>query len=146
MVHYYIFIKVTKQLNRLNKELNEIKSTLNQLNEKYKNAMTERIIIQEEKDLMERRLIAADKLIGGLSSENDRWKNDLVNLNNYMNKIIGNCLMNSSFLAYTAPFSYEFRIDMLFNNWYIKILESKIPISEPFKIENELSDEVIIST
>lgn len=139
-------MKVTKQLNRLNKELNEIMSTLDQLNEKYKNAMTERTIIQEEKDLMERRLIAADKLIGGLSSENDRWKNDLANLKEYMNKIIGNCLMNSSFLAYTAPFSYEFRIDMLFNNWYNKILESKIPINEPFKIENELSDEVIIST
>lgn len=139
-------MKVTKQLNSLNKELNEIMSTLNQLNEKYKNAMTERIIIQEEKDLMERRLIAADKLISGLSSENDRWKNDLANLKEYMNKIIGNCLMNSSFLAYTAPFSYEFRIDMLFNNWYTKILENKIPINEPFKIENELSDEVIIST
>lgn len=139
-------MKVTKQLNRLNKELNEIMSTLDQLNEKYKIAMSERTIIQEEKDLMERRLIAADKLIDGLSSENNRWKNDLANLEEYMDKIIGNCLMNSSFLAYTAPFSYEFRIDMLFNNWYIKILESKIPISEPFKIENELSDEVIIST
>lgn len=121
-------------------------ATLDQLNDKYKNAMTERTIIQEEKDLMERRLIAADKLIDGLSSENTRWKNDLANLEDYMNKILGNCLMNSSFLAYTAPFSYEFRIDMLFNNWYTKIIESKLPISEQFKIENELSDDVTIST
>lgn len=120
-------------------------STLDQLNEKYQNAMTERTIIQEEKDLMERRLIAADKLIDGLSSENNRWKNDLANLEEYMMKIIGNCLMNSSFLAYTAPFSYEFRIDMLFNNWYTKILESEIPISKPFIIENELCDELTIS-
>jgi len=120
--------------------------TLNKLNEKYKNAMTERAIIQEEKDLMERRLIAADKLISGLSSENTRWKNDLVDLEEYKKKIFGNCLMSSSFLAYTAPFSYEFRVDMLFNNWFPNIIENGIPITNPFKIEVELTDEVMIST
>lgn len=120
--------------------------TLSKLNEKYKNAMAERTIIQEEKDLMERRLIAADKLIKGLSSENTRWKNDLVDLEEYKKKIFGNCLMSSSFLAYTAPFSYEFRVDMLFNNWFPSIIEKKIPITNPFKIEVELTDEVMIST
>lgn len=119
--------------------------TLSDLNDKYTNAMNERMIIQEEKDIMERRLIAADKLINGLSSENDRWKIDIANLEEYMGKIFGNCLMNSSFLAYTAPFSYEFRIDMLFNDWYSKLLDSGLPISNPFKIEIELSDEVTIA-
>lgn len=121
-------------------------SVLSKLNEKYSNAMTERQIIQEEKDLMERRLIAADKLINGLSSENIRWKEYLANLEEYMKNIFGNCLMSSSFLAYTAPFSYEFRVDMLFNDWYVKIIESKLPISNPFKIQTELSDEVTIAT
>jgi len=120
-------------------------STLHELNEKYTNAMTERMIIQEEKDLMERRLIAADKLINGLSSENERWKTDLANLEEYIEKIIGNCLINSSFLAYTAPFSYEFRVDMLFSNWYNKLIKSGLPISNPFKLELELSDEVTIA-
>lgn len=121
-------------------------STLDKLNEKYKNAMTERAIIQEEKDLMERRLIAADKLIKGLSSENTRWKNDLLDLEEYKKKIFGNCLMSSSFLAYTAPFSYEFRVDMLFNNWLMNIKQYRIPITDPFKIELELADEVMIAT
>lgn len=119
-------------------------SVLDKLNEKYTNAMSERQIIQEEKDLMERRLIAADKLINGLSSENHRWKNDLADLEEYKKKIFGNCLLSSSFLAYTAPFSYEFRVDM-FNNWYTKIIESELSISKPFKIEVELSDDVTIA-
>jgi len=116
------------------------------LNEKYKNAMTERAIIQEEKDLMERRLIAADKLIKGLSSENTRWKSDLVDLEEYKIQIFGNCLMSSSFLAYTAPFSYEFRVDMLFSNWFPSIIQRGIPITNPIKIEIELADEVMIAT
>lgn len=133
-------------INKLNTELNNIMSMLEKLNEKYKNATLEQAIIQEEKDLMERRFIAADKLINGLSSENQRWKNDLTNLKENMKKIIGNCLMCSSFLAYTAPFSYEFRVDMLFECWNKKIIESELPISNPFKIEIELSDEVTIAT
>lgn len=125
--------------------MNQIISLLDKLNEKYEKAMNERAIIQEEKDIMERRLISADKLINGLSSENVRWKLELANLKEYMNKIFGNCLLCSSFLAYTAPFSYEYRVDMLFNNWYKKIIKSKILMSDPFKIEIELSDEVTIS-
>lgn len=121
-------------------------SVLNELNEKYTTAMEERKIIQEEKDIMERRLIAADKLIDGLSSENTRWKNDLADLEENMKKIVGNCLISSSFLAYTAPFSYEFRVDMLFNDWYKKLIENELPISIPFKIEIELSDDVTIAT
>ncbi|XP_050527907.1 dynein axonemal heavy chain 10 [Daktulosphaira vitifoliae] len=139
------FQLATNQLNKLNKELNQILNILNDLNEKYQKAMEERKILLEETSLMERRLIAADKLITGLSSENKRWRIDLANLKIDLLKIFGNCLMSASFLAYTAPFSYEFRIEMLFNDWYEKILGSGIPISQPFKLEIELSDEVTIA-
>lgn len=121
-------------------------ATLKTMNEKYQNAINERRIIQEETDIMERRLISADRLIKGLSSENHRWKNDLIDLEEYSKRVVGNCLMSSSFLAYAAPFSYEFRVDMLFNNWYEKIVDFKIPMSDPYKLEIELSDEVTIST
>ncbi|XP_050426983.1 dynein axonemal heavy chain 10-like [Adelges cooleyi] len=136
----------TDQLNKLNRDLTIIMNNLNELNERYQRAMEERKILQEETNLMQKRLIAADKLITGLSSENERWRNDYANLEIDMLKIFGNCLMSASFLAYTAPFSYEFRIDMLFNDWYNKILESDVPISQPFKLEVELCDEVTIAT
>lgn len=49
-----------------------LEENLNELAKNYENAMHERQQLQEEADLMERRLIAADKLISGLSSENER--------------------------------------------------------------------------
>lgn len=42
------------------------------LRDKYQTAIGEKQKLQEEAELMERRLIAADKLISGLSSENVR--------------------------------------------------------------------------
>jgi hypothetical protein len=50
-----------------------LEDALNALGLKYDNAMRERQILQEETDIMQRRLIAADKLISGLSSENARY-------------------------------------------------------------------------
>ena len=57
----------------------------------------------------ERRLLAADKLISGLSSERDRWVIDLGKLQIERTKVIGNALLSASFLAYMGPFSWEFR-------------------------------------
>ena len=45
---------------------------LKNLGEKYDAAMRERASLQEEAEIMERRLIAADKLISGLGSEKIR--------------------------------------------------------------------------
>jgi dynein heavy chain len=50
----------------------ELEDELKALNDKYEAAMMERQKLQEEAELMERRLVAADKLISGLGSENTR--------------------------------------------------------------------------
>lgn len=44
--------------------------------------MTESRKLQEEAEIMGRRLIAADKLISGLGSEDTRWKKELLELKN----------------------------------------------------------------
>ena len=59
-------------LDKLNREIAKVEAQLDALGTKYDAAMAERQILQDETDIMQRRLIAADKLITGLSSENDR--------------------------------------------------------------------------
>lgn len=60
------------ELERIQGELSDIQKELQALGEKYHAAIVEKQQLQEEAELMERRLIAADKLISGLSSENVR--------------------------------------------------------------------------
>lgn len=59
-------------MDNLNEEISKIEAVLHDLNEKYFIAMTERQVLQEETEIMQRRLIAADKLIKGLGSEYTR--------------------------------------------------------------------------
>lgn len=61
-----------RDLDKITKEIQALESELQDLNKKYEEAMAERQALEEEARIMERRLIAADKLISGLGSENVR--------------------------------------------------------------------------
>lgn len=67
------FFHSKRELERIQSELSDIQKELKALGEKYHAAIGEKQLLQEEAELMERRLIAADKLISGLSSENERF-------------------------------------------------------------------------
>ena len=66
------FHQAKRDLDKINKEVANLEKVLKELSEKYEAAMTEKQELQEEVEIMERRLIAADKLISGLGSENTR--------------------------------------------------------------------------
>lgn len=51
---------------------------------------------------MERRLLAAERLIAGLSSEKERWAADIKALEAAREQLVGDCLLCSSFLSYTG--------------------------------------------
>lgn len=61
-----------RDLDKINKEISALEAELQDLNKKYEEAMAERQALEEEARIMERRLIAAGKLISGLGSENIR--------------------------------------------------------------------------
>ena len=61
-----------RELEKIQKELASIEEELSRLSVQYEEAMAEKKALQEEADLMERRLVAASKLISGLSSEKAR--------------------------------------------------------------------------
>ena len=66
------FHQAKRDLDKINTEVSSLENELKMLGDKYEAAMSERQQLQEEAEIMERRLIAADKLITGLGSENTR--------------------------------------------------------------------------
>ena len=61
-----------RELEKIQRELASIEDELTTLSKQYEDAMTEKRALQEEADIMERRLVAASKLISGLGSEKAR--------------------------------------------------------------------------
>lgn len=66
------FFQSERELESIQSELGNIQKELQTLEGKYQAAIEEKHLLQKEAELMEKRLIAADKLISGLSSENER--------------------------------------------------------------------------
>lgn len=139
------YSEAVNYLASLNREIDRLQRTLDGLNNKYDTAMMRRQELQEETDIMMRRLVAADKLMSGLSSEQARWKIELAALYVEQSRLIGNCLLAASFLSYAGPFSFSFRQTMIYEDWLGDVLDRGIPLTEPFTIERNLTNEVEIS-
>lgn len=139
------YFQMKRDLAATEKELNAIEKELAALEKQFEDAMAEKTALQEEAEIMERRLIAADKLIGGLGSEADRWTLELEELKNRRIKLLGDCLLGAAFLSYQGAFTYEFRDDLLNKEWEPDVRKKNIPCSSPFKVESLLTDEVEVS-
>ncbi|XP_027024931.2 dynein axonemal heavy chain 10 isoform X2 [Tachysurus fulvidraco] len=139
------FHQSMRELERIQSELGDIQRELGALGMKYNEAMSEKQQLQEEAELMERRLVAADKLISGLGSENKRWTEDLEELKKRRVRLLGDCLICAAFLSYEGAFSWDFRNTMVYEVWQKDVMERDIPLSQPFRIESLLTDEVEIS-
>uniref|UniRef100_A0A1X7UR28 AAA+ ATPase domain-containing protein n=1 Tax=Amphimedon queenslandica TaxID=400682 RepID=A0A1X7UR28_AMPQE len=134
-----------RELANIQKELSNIESQLEALNKQFEEAMAEKRALEEEAEIMQRRLTAASKLISGLSSEKVRWLEDLEELKRKRHQLLGDCLLSSAFLSYVGAFSSDFRHHMLKENWEQDVISRNIPLSKPYRLEELLTNDVEIS-
>ncbi|XP_028292993.1 dynein heavy chain 10, axonemal [Gouania willdenowi] len=139
------FFQSKKELERIQSELSDLHREIQALQDKYQSAVEEKQLLQEEAEVMEARLIAADELISGLSSENQRWTKDLDELKQQRVCLVGDCLISAAFLSYQGAFSWDFRNEMVYKTWAQDVQHRRIPLSQPFRVETILTDEVQIS-
>lgn len=59
--------------------------------------------------------------------------------------LTGDCLTTSSFLSYSGPFDFMFRKTMIYEDWRNDIGTRAIPLSEIFKVEMLLTNDVEIA-
>ena len=74
-----------------------------------------------------------------------RWTQELDDLTKQRSRLIGDCLLGSSFLCYAGAFTWEFRHEMIYNMWCSDLVKRNIPISKPFRLEALLTNEVEVS-
>lgn len=112
------------QLEAANKDLANTEAILKELNDSLAVLNADKKIkgdelqgLQDMANMLTQKLNAAEKLIGGLSSEQVRWAADMEKFKEDKVKLIGDCLTASSFLSYTGPFNFVLRQKMIFETW-----------------------------
>jgi len=64
--------QAVRELDKINSDIQGLENELRGLHQNYESTTLDRQRLQEEEVIMERRLLAADKLISGLGSEKFR--------------------------------------------------------------------------
>ena len=134
-----------KDLAKLKKELTEIESMLERLRDALSRQTAEKEALKQEADKMAALLAVAERLISGLSSERLRWSTDIKSLESNRVKLDGDCLLSAAFLSYLGAFNYEYRKQLLYDVWMQDILEKKVPLSQPYNLQQMLTNDVEIS-
>ena len=87
------------------------------------------------------RLSLANRLVGGLASENDRWGIEVQRLRQTETQLIGDVLLGSSFVSYVGAFNNAFRRKLWEELWIKDMTARGVPISEGADPLNMLTDE-----
>lgn len=133
---------LNKKLRDDDTKLKMIERELSESNVKYTTSLEEREKLELEEERLKKRIAVLKELNENLSSENVRWQNESEVLSTNLEYLYGNCLIGAGFLVYCGPFTCEFRNEMIYDNWLRRVLQKQIPVSQPFRIESQLCEDV----
>ena len=82
----------------------DVNAKLKLLSDKFQAATDEKAEVENQAAAGKARLGMAERLVGGLSSENDRWGKEIDNLRESSTTLIGDCMLAAGFVSYVGSF------------------------------------------
>eukprot|EP00953_Heterococcus_sp_UTEX-ZZ885_P035270 18212-Heterococcus_DN1.PRE.7 len=89
------------------------------------------------------RLDRAQKLIGGLGGEKDRWTESVARLSALYDCLVGDAVVSAGMIAYAGPFTPDFR-QKLVKDWQAHLVAVGVPHSPGCDARTTLSEPVLV--
>ncbi|GAA6232467.1 dynein heavy chain 3, axonemal [Lates japonicus] len=124
-------------------ELKEVEDRLQSLNDDLAAMIAKKKELEDNIELCSQKLVRAEKLIGGLGGEKDRWTEAARQLGIRYTNLTGDILLSSGTVSYLGAFTVDYRTECQ-EQWHILCQEKKIPCSEDFSLSNTLGNQVAI--
>ncbi|XP_041823134.1 dynein heavy chain 3, axonemal [Melanotaenia boesemani] len=134
-----------KMLTVKRAELKKVEDRLQSLNDDLAAMINKKKDLEDNIELCSQKLVRAEKLIGGLGGEKDRWTEAAKQLGIRYTNLIGDILLSSGIVSYLGAFPVDYRIKCQ-EQWQILCQEKKIPCSKDFTLSNTLGNQVAIRT
>jgi dynein heavy chain, axonemal len=107
------------------------------------------MLVKKEKDLSaeiedcNKKLVRAEKMIGGLEGEKVRWTDTVKTLGEKSSLLVGDCLVAAGMVSYAGPFTASYRLE-LEEEWRAHIKRLGLKHTPNINMRNVLGDDVII--
>ncbi|KAJ3227682.1 Dynein heavy chain 7, axonemal [Clydaea vesicula] len=133
--------EVMKSLNEKRATLKAVEDKMAALDDKFKSMVAKKEQLENQVDSVSKQLIRAEKLIGSLGDERDRWTETAASLDIKFTCLTGDVLVSAGIVAYLGAFTKLYR-DECVTEWTFLCKEKKIPCSEDIKLTNILGEPV----
>uniref|UniRef100_A0A4X1ULL9 Dynein axonemal heavy chain 17 n=1 Tax=Sus scrofa TaxID=9823 RepID=A0A4X1ULL9_PIG len=137
-----------EKLSRIKNKIAELNANLSNLTSAFEKATAEKIRCQQEADATNRVISLANRLVGGLASENVRWAESVKNFRSQGVTLCGDVLLISAFVSYVGYFTKKYRNELMERFWipYINRLKVPIPTTEGLDPLSLLTDDADVAT
>ncbi|XP_049809049.1 dynein beta chain, ciliary [Schistocerca nitens] len=135
------------KLSVIKRKVASLEEQLAQLTADFEKATAEKLRCQQEADATTRTIELANRLVGGLASENVRWAEAVANYMKQGTTLPGDVLLVTAFISYVGCFTKQFRLDLLNKMWltFLRTLEPPIPITEGLDPLTLLTDDALVA-
>ncbi|KAJ8921300.1 hypothetical protein NQ315_013774 [Exocentrus adspersus] len=136
-----------EKLNNIKKKVASLEEQLAKLTADFEKATHEKLLCQQEADATNATIQLANRLVGGLASENVRWAKAVDSFKENGKMMPGDVLLTTAFISYVGCFTKQYRLDLLHKMWlpFFKTLEPPVPITEELDALALLTDDTIIA-
>ncbi|XP_059610636.1 dynein beta chain, ciliary isoform X2 [Phlebotomus argentipes] len=136
-----------EKLAIIKKKVASLEEQLAKLTADFEQATAEKLRCQQEADATQATIQLANRLVGGLASENVRWAEAVAEFMAQGTTLPGDTLLITAFISYVGCFTKQFRLDLMNKMWlpYLRALEPPIPITEGLDSLTLLTDDTTVA-
>ncbi|XP_041939413.1 dynein heavy chain 9, axonemal [Alosa sapidissima] len=147
--------KANAELATAQEKLTTIKAKINHLNEnlakltaKFEKATADKLKCQQEAESTARTISLANRLVGGLASENVRWADAVSSFRRQGRTLCGDVLLITAFVSYLGYFTKRYRLQLMDDTWrpYLSQLKVPIPVTPDLDPLTMLTDDADVAT
>ncbi|XP_029978186.1 dynein axonemal heavy chain 9 [Sphaeramia orbicularis] len=117
-----------EKLSTIKRKINHLNENLAKLTAKFEKATADKLKCQQEAESTAHIISLANRLVGGLASENVRWAEAVENFKKQERSLCGDVLLITAFISYLGYFTKHYRIQLMDNLWRPYLSQLKVPI------------------
>eukprot|EP00435_Cladocopium_sp_Y103_P019454 s3864_g4.t1 len=133
--------KARAELAEAEAELHKVQSEVAELDRQLQAAFHAKAELEANKEAQKRKTEAANRLLKGLETEQDRWTEDAATFASRRLKLVGDVALAGGFVTYCGPFNSEFRDKITQENFMQDIRQLKVPANNRVNMVEFLVDE-----
>ncbi|KAI8587105.1 dynein heavy chain and region D6 of dynein motor-domain-containing protein [Geranomyces variabilis] len=122
------------RLAEIQGKIGDLDRNLAELTAQFEKATADKLMCEEEARATQETIVLANRLVGGLASENVRWNLAVAKFKEQEKTLAGDVLMSAAFVSYVGCFSKRYREELLQEYWQKYLSDPnnphKVPLSE----------------